>query len=271
METKEHIRLGLAEGELRSSAYARYWLPKLAPLSEEAIQALSRGARACGLLGSLELAQSLLVDGYLPVETGYTLTNGGARVFCLTKMPRVTPAMCDWWFGWHGSEAARYKLWHPKAHLNAVWADGRGYTGKYVGRASRVTEYLGETIANLAIRFVPPSEFGLDERLLAERGETAICARVGPDGVSIEAGALIHHVRPVPGGSEMRSRFWIYGENLRLPSLPGPISRVAARALGLFARADARQAELLLVHCAEEMAHLAAFLPELHAEFGGAR
>jgi hypothetical protein len=272
MATKENKRLGLSEAELSASPYAGYWHPELAPLRKDVVQALARGARACELLGPIEDAPSLLVNGYLPIETGYTLTRGGgARLACLTPMPGVAPAMWDWWFGWHGSESARYKLWHPKAHVSADWADGQGFTGGYVGRTSRVTEYFGEATANLAIRFVPPSEFGLDEEQLAARGELAICARAGPDGAPVQAGALIHHIRPVPGGCEMRSRFWIYGENLRVVGLPGPISQLAAKAARLFAPADARQAELLLVHCAEEMAHLSAFLPELYAEFGDVR
>jgi hypothetical protein len=85
--------------------------------------------------------------------------------------------MWDWWFAWHGSEAQRYKLWHPRAHMHAVWADGRSDLNHYVGRTSHVVEYVGNQRLNLAIHFVPTSSLGLDEARLKREGEVAICAR----------------------------------------------------------------------------------------------
>ena len=76
---------------------------------------------------------------------------------------------------------------------------------------------------------------------------------------------------PVPGGCEMRSRFWIAGRHLSLPWLPGKAGQLAARALGRLAAPGKADAEALLIHCAEEMNHLAARLPALYAEFGPGR
>jgi hypothetical protein len=62
--------------------------------------------------------------------------------------------MVDWWFGWHGEEPQRYKLWHPRAHLHACWTEpGTGY----VGRTSVVDEYIGTSLRRASIRFVPAS------------------------------------------------------------------------------------------------------------------
>jgi hypothetical protein len=89
-------------------------------------------------------------------------------------MPGVTPAMWAWWFGWHGSDARRYKLWHPRAHASAQWSDGGG-DGRYVGRTSVVREYLGSAYTKAAIQFVEPPVLGLEPN----GGEVAVCARLG--------------------------------------------------------------------------------------------
>lgn len=270
MAGNDTISLGFSREALAASPYARFFRPELAPLAAEVREALAVGGRAPELFASHRDAVGLLDDGDQPVETGYTLTpDGGARVFCRTPMPGVTPEMWAWWFAWHGSEAARYKLWHPQAHLDARWADGAGETGSYIGRTSRVVEYIGDVRAALAIRFVPPAEYGLSDAALAARGEVAICARAGRDGTGFEAGAMIHHLRPTPDGCEMRSRFWLFGDAMHFPKLSPGLGRVASRALSRLAGPKQRDAAALLVHCAQEMAHLAAFLPALHETFGG--
>jgi hypothetical protein len=85
---------------------------------------------------------------------------------------------------------------------------------------------------------------------------TAICALTAPVGLPVTAGALIHQVRRTERGSEMRSRFWLGGENMG--GFLAPLARHALTA----SEADGRA---LFVHCAEEMAHLARFLPALYA------
>lgn len=268
MPAHSPLRLGFDDSELAASPYAGFFKPEMAPLPEHVREALSTGAVAQELLPPVERAPDLQHAGYWPVETGYTLSSdGAARVFVLTKMPEVTPAMWDWWFAWHGSQAQRYKLWHPRAHLHAAWEDGRDDLDHYVGRLSKVVEYIGPACMSLTIRFVPPATLGLDERLLAARGETAICARGGIAGTPVETGWLVHHVRPVEGGAEMRSRFWIAGANVRPRSMPGPIGALIGRAASRFSPFTATQAADLLVHCAQEMNHLAAILPALHATF----
>ena len=64
-------------------------------------------------------------EGYQQTENGYgVLDDGGYQVSVRTDMPGVTPRMWSWWFGWHGCDTRRYKLWHPRAHLSAAWKDG---------------------------------------------------------------------------------------------------------------------------------------------------
>jgi hypothetical protein len=187
-------------------------------------------------------------------------------------MPGVTPAMWDWWFAWHGSEGLRYKLWHPQAHVDVGWEDGRNDLAHYIGRVSNVVEYVGPELMRLKIRFIAPADVGLDEQRLKQNGEVAICARVGLAGLPFETAWLVHHIRPVAGGSEMRTRIWIAGDNIRPRGMPGGVGRVIGRLAGLTQPIKHEQVTELMVHDAQEMNHLAAILPDLYKTFGpGAR
>lgn len=190
-------------------------------------------------------------------------------VSCLHRMPGVKPAHWAWWFAWHGNEAARYKLWHPFAHVACAWEDGEGFNGKYIGRVSNVAEYIGGKLDRISIPFVRPSELGLDEEILQARGEVAICVKgLRARGLPVEVGTMVHHVRPTSDGCEMRSRFWVAGEFVRNKGAES--GNIVIRTIARWMPMRQEDAASMLVHNAEEMAHLAAFLPQLHAEFGDA-
>lgn len=265
-----HERLGYSPEDLAQSPYARFYNPVIAPLQPQVAEALLIGPQADELFPPASAAGSLAEPGYWPVETGYARPpDGSIRVFCLMQMPGISPEMWDWWFGWHGCEALRYKLWHPKAHIAARWADG-GDDESYIGRTSLITEYLGPRLVKGAISFVRPAAMGLDEARLAAQGEVAICARVGVPGTALKGGWLLHQLRPVEGGCEMRSRMWMGGANTAIGDHPGLLGRGVARAIRpLAARLLPAPADLP-VHNAQEMAHLAGLLPELFETFGAA-
>jgi hypothetical protein len=263
--------LGYSAEEMKTSPYARFFDPHMAALPDHVLEALSKGVVARELLPPVERASELQAEGYAWIETGYTTTSdGAARIACLTQMPGVTPAMWEWWFAWHGSEAQRYKLWHPLAHVDVRWADGRDDPSHFVGRTSHIVEYIGAKCLNVRLTFVSPSTLGFDETRLEEQGEVIICGRGAIAGLPVDAVWLVHHIRPVPGGAEMRSRFWMGGANVN----PRGMSGGAGKMLGLLAaqaqRVDARQAAEMLIHDAQEMNHLAAILPELYATFAAA-
>ena len=71
---------------------------------------------------------------------------------------------------------------------------------------------------------------------------------------------------PSAGGAEMRSRFWMGGRHIQL-RVAGNAPRLLANGLQKVARLPVQQAKDLLTHGAEEMNHLAQFLPEIYAEF----
>ena len=247
--------------------YARFFNPNLAPLAPHVCAALDRGGVPDLLLPDIDgAAQNLFGDAPV-LEDGFVLTkDGGMRVSVRTDMPGVTPAMIDWWFGWHGDAPAKYKLWHPQAHVHVGWRDPppSGASGRalYVGRTSLVDEYIASDLIRGSIRFVPPARVGFtDPRLDDDRQATIVCARIGLGDAPIDVGYLAHHVRAVPGGSEMRSRFWMGGKHVGGRNLIGGLAAGLAKRVLRLTEGDARA---LLVHCAQEMPHLAAFLPELY-------
>ena len=248
--------------------YARFFNPNLAPLAPHVCAALDRGGVPDLLLPDIDQAAQNLFGDAPVLEDGFVLTkDGGMRVSVRTSMPGVTPAMGDWWFGWHGDAPAKYKLWHPQAHVHVGWRDPppSGASGRalYVGQTSLVDEYIASDLIRGSIRFVPPASFGFtDPRLDDDRQATIVCARIGLGDAPIDVGYLAHHVRAVPGGSEMRSRFWMGGKHVGGRNLIGGLAAGLAKRVLRLTEADARA---LLVHCAQEMPHLAAFLPELYA------
>lgn len=260
--------LGYDDDESKTSAYARFFNPLMAELPPHVLEALSKGAMAHELLPPIEQLGYLQSDGYSLLENGYTIApDGSARIACLTKMPGVTPAMWEWWFAWHGSEAQRYKLWHPLAHVDVGWADGRDDLEHYIGRTSNIVEYLGSDCMKLAVSFVAPAEIGFDEDTLVTRGETAICGRISLPSLGMETGWLVHHIRPVPGGSEMRSRFWIGGKNINPLGMTGSLGKILGSAVSKLQKPTKAQAQELMIHDAQEMNHLTSFLPELYETF----
>ncbi|MET7769516.1 hypothetical protein [Nocardia sp. NPDC005366] len=217
------------------------------------------------------LRGDLAATGYSRVETGYGRTvSGQTWVAVHTVMPGVTSAMWDWWFGWHSSESARYKLWHPDAHLYAGIAADRTAEpipdrDKYIGNISYVDEYIGPKLQQLAIAFQDPLAHGFD----VPEGHTTILARVGSSVAPVDVGWLAHQVRPIAGGCEMRSRFYLDMWGLRVPDL-GRAADAVGRGPSVDPRdlaADLDAARELLLHCGQEMNHLARFLPDLYREF----
>jgi len=254
--------------------YGRFWNPALPALQPHVREALLVGSQPPELLPTLSAAPGMLTSEE-QLETGFGLLPDGAMaVAVLTDMPGVTAAMWDWWFGWHSADSRRYRLWHPQAHMFAAWADpdaehpAGSDRQRYVGRTSFVDEYLGSVRTELAIQFLPPSDLGFPEKLLSDGQNTVIAARAGLSSAPLDAGYLVHHVREVPGGVQMRSRFWLGGAHVQARGHP-----VADPAVRLLARMAMRrtedQARALLVHCAHEMSHLAVFLPELHKQAEG--
>ncbi|KZS60818.1 DAPG hydrolase family protein [Mycobacterium ostraviense] len=250
--------------------FAKFFKPEMASLPPHVVGALQHGPQGGMALLAFDDAATVADEGYHQTENGYgILEDGSFQVSVRTDMPGVTPAMWVWWFGWHGCDTRRYKLWHPRAHLSAAWKDGddagRQGNQRYLGRWSMISEYIGSAMLNAAIQFVAPAALGLPPD---SDDAVAICARLGSGDAPVDVGWFVHHIRSTPGGSEMRSRFWMGGPHIEVRKAPSVASKavrpIAARVLGN----PAATARNLLVHCAQEMNHLAGFLAELHQDFG---
>ena len=267
--------LGMRPGDLDGKPYARYWNPDMGPLQDPVRRALEHGVEAAELGFPVAEANQLLEPGYLPLENGFTrLANGQVFVAVLTKMPRVTSEMIDWWFGWHYMESQRYKLWHPRAHV--------------LNRAERM---IGDDPGALGPREVSPQSqlrHGVRGRGPARHHDHVRgCLRVPrrlplrsrrgrhrplrrgrlPERAPRPSEDLIHLIRETRDGCEMRSRFWLGRIELRDVPAAGLLSKlagsrfVAKRAVPIALGRD------MVVHCAVEMNHLASFLPDLYADY----
>jgi hypothetical protein len=246
--------------------YGKYYDENMVDLAPQVQDALESIPFPIGALSRFIEAKFLKEEGYTDLETGYTNElDGSIHAAIFTAMPGVTPEMCDWWFGWHGSQNSRYKLWHPKSHVSSVWEDGEDDI-TYIGRNSIIEEYIDDKFMKLLIQFKHPTEFGFSINAIKDPSKSVyICATIGHSKFPIDYGYLVHQVRAVEGGSEMRSRFWIGGQYIharkecKLTGLTSSfiqIMKIISPDLG----------RKMLIHCSEEMNHLAAFLPTLYAE-----
>jgi DAPG hydrolase PhiG domain len=194
--------------------------------------------------------------------------HGRVLVTCQTDMPGVTPAMMDWWFGWHLTHSERYRLWHPLDHVGCTVQEDRSACAsdrlRYTGNVSHVDEYIGGRLMKLSIAFRDPAEIGLGTQDASV--STTIYATTLDRVLGGQGGHLVHHVRRQGDGSQMRSAFWL-GDILHphpwVQTLVGSVlnTRAARQVL-----VSDHMAVNLLRHCAEEMNHLAGILPALYLQ-----
>jgi len=174
--------------------------------------------------------------------------------------------MWDWGNGWHGSEDERYKLWHPHAHISARWEDGSSDTG-YVGRNTIIKEYTGQYMLDAVIQFKSPSDFGFShESVNHPENAVFICAKIGHPSFPVDFGYLVHQVRRTPQGAEMRSRFWIGGKYVSART-DKFLNKAAVNVLQKVKGLPNNFGQDLMLHCAEEMNHLAVILPQLYQTY----
>ena len=184
----------------------------------------------------------MLDSGYLPIETGYyRLPNGQMHVAVLTRMPCCSGEMVDWWFG-HILDAQTYRRWHPKSHLALRW-DKNKLPGHYVGTSHIIKKKLHGDVIQLRIHYHDPCEFLDMAKLEKARAGAVICANIY-DFQKVPQGRVIHIIRDLDFGCEMRSRFWLF-------------------------KASEAESRALMEHCIEEMGNLADFLPDLFAGKNG--
>ena len=267
--------LGMRDGDLKGKPYAHHWNPFMAPLQPQVREALLHGPEAEELALPLDEAHRLLEVGPLPMENGYTeRTSGEIFVAVETQMPSVTGAMFEWWMGWHPGEPQRYKLWHPRAHLDNGTREGQSDNPQLSDREKYltkhfVTEYVGRKCQRITIHFSPAEDWFPPSTQLDAHGTTAlVCGTVHLRRPRIKIAHLIHQIREGPdSGTVMRSRFWLGPPEWRGLSRQHWLSRALGRAGAMRRQHGGDLGRDMLVHCGMEMNHLASFLPALYADY----
>jgi len=250
---------------------AKYWYQTAKPDSMLLV-ALHNGPMSSSDILEWEDRFELSNPGYQKVENGYCkLDDGSGYVAVKTFFPDCTAEMLDWWFVWaQQEEHIRYKIWYPGAHYSMAeistpsapeYQDGKQSWGK-----SRFpVEDVGLGVEQIRLDFVPPSDFGFEEE---PDSSSIVTVRVGLANGIFKHTDMIHYVRPVKGGVEMRSRFWLARD---LEAMSGGIGLAAFFADNKFVKNKAlppNAPKELAFHCATEYSQLASFLPELYELYG---
>jgi phloretin hydrolase len=219
----------------------------------------------------------LLNPGYFEVEAGWCmLPQGGLYVSNYTRMPGVTVDMFNWWFWWHSLEDARYKIWWPHGHFGisvsdrdrAIITDPRTpVTERFQGRTHFVLENTGgPSTEKIAISFMTPEMLGFD---MSRFRSPNVGTVVGANGVSLllnpppgapvfkTPACMLHFIREIDGGVELRTRFWIGYHILdKKPQYSMPKGAMIPPFV----------AQGLAMHNVLEFSNLRSFLPQIYAE-----
>jgi len=257
--------------------FEKYLTRKNTPMPKVHLAILEKGTQisADAVLQRTNINQ-LFNEGYLPTENGFHRRDDGATyVAVLTKMPKVSLEMIDWWFWWHAAEGIRYQLWYPSMHfdINADFGGHYNDTSKSYRERLHLSEHLvsedvGMGKGDILIDFKSPKEFGFDENKLDPKKTTIICARVGLPDKGVWFTEMCHFVRVVAGGGvEMRSRFWMGNRVKRM----GGIGQAFLNALlnQSFIKRNMIPQEAgssMFHHCSQEYHNMSEFLPQLYRE-----
>ena len=245
---------------------SKYYHREPAPIPAEKLALLAKGPCDPGCALDIHHRNDLFLSGYLPVETGYcVLEDGTGFVANHTAMPGVTAEMFDWWFAWHGCGPLRYTIWDPEDHTGAVslnYGQARcaalSMKERYWGTTHIIREDIGMGADELFASFREPRELGYEQdKIGTDACSTIVCANSGTTRSAQMSVVMTNFLRSVPGGSELRTRFWM-GWHI--------ISGKARRMLPEGAALPIEVPRALVYHNAKEFTNLAAILPQVYAE-----
>jgi hypothetical protein len=202
-------------------------------------------------------------DDYLPCRIGYAnLPDGTAVLSNWVDMPGVTPEMFDWWFAWHGLEPLRYKIWCRDEHHQAITRNRE----KALDTSLSMKERYWDTVHDVKEAMIPdgppmdiiigfrnPADIGFDPEKLKGFKGTIVCS--GSEHAPV---IMCHFVRPVPGGAELHTRFWM-GWNVKGGKPVRGIPEGVVMPLDM--------TKVLLRHNIKEFTNLASLLPKVYPEY----
>ncbi len=250
---------------------AKYWY-KISKPDSLVLEALRSGPIPRSEILDWENRIELSNPGYQKYENGWCrLEDGSGYVAVKTFFPNATAEMLDWWFVWaQEKENIRYKIWYPGAHysmaqINTPNAPDYPKDKLSWGKSRFPVEDIGIGVSRIRLDFVPPGEFGFE---VVPDSTTIITVKVGLTNGILKHTDMIHYVRPVEGGVEMRSRFWIARD---FEAMSGGLGLAALLANNKFIKQEMlppNGPKELAFHCATEYSQLASFLPELYKLYG---
>ncbi|MCC8122242.1 MAG: phloretin hydrolase [Oscillospiraceae bacterium] len=259
-----------ATNEDRKKSYFKYYLQEVSPGDPEKCALITPEPYDNATALRIENRNDLFLPGALPCEFGWwQLEDGTALIANRTLMPGVTGEMFDWWFAWHPIYRLRYAIWDNEDHYD-VYVDDPAHTRdmslsmreRHWDSIHNIWEDIGTgQVDLLRIHFRNPADMGYD----ASKLDTDACnALVAANVIVVGSGdmpdvpvVMTHFLRPVEGGSELRSRFWFgwqiidgkpvksIPDGVKVPSM-GPVC--------------------LLNHNVKEFSNLARILPLVYAE-----
>ncbi|MEM6803999.1 MAG: hypothetical protein AAF696_21520 [Bacteroidota bacterium] len=256
--------------------FTQYLQRENSPMPQDHLEILQKGEEMPAA-DTLDRGQihALLDNGYLAGENGFRrLADGSYYVSVLSKMPKVSIEMIDWWFWWHAAEGVRYQIWYPAMHFDISADFGGHYEDKSKSYRERlhlsshlVTEDVGTGKEKILIDFMSPAQFGFDQSRINPRKETIICARVGSPDRGVWATEMCHYVREVEKGVEMRSRFWLGQKVTRMGGFAQNfLNSILNTAFVKKKLLPKDLGKSMFHHCSQEYHNLADILPSLYQE-----
>lgn len=256
----------------KQKSYYKYFVQEMAAPNPELLEKIKQGPCDNAVAHRIEDRNDLFKPGYLndgASEFGYwLLENGTAMIANKTFFPGATGEMFDWWFAWHPIDRLRYGIWDHDDHYDVYLDDPikarditKSMRERHWGSVHHVWEDIGMGNGLLTIAFRRPGELGYDESLIdTEHCNALVCANcctVGNSDIPDIPVVMTHFLRPVEGGSELRSRFW-FGYQI----IDGkPVKTIPdGTSIPEFVPV------CLLNHNVKEFANLAAILPSVYAE-----
>ncbi|MBF7097253.1 DAPG hydrolase family protein [Alkalibacter mobilis] len=254
----------------KEKSYFKYYLKKINEGPIEKHAKVSDGILDNSTALRIHDRNDLFNEGYLSEEFGqWQLEDGTALIANKTFFPNVTGEMFDWWFAWHPIDRLRYAIWDNEDHYDVNLEDpskaldfSLSMRERHWGSIHYIWEDIGTgNVDLLKISFKRPSEFGYDEsKVDTALCNALICANVlvyGNDKMPDVPVVMTHFLRPVKGGSELRSRFWFGWQIIDghpVKSIPDDLQIPIAGP------------EALLKHNIKEFSNLAEILPLVYKE-----
>lgn len=201
----------------KEKPYAKYFYMPYPEVPQD-LQAKMTHPMDPALAHSIYEIDQLLDPGYLPGEFGWCMMpDGSGYLSFVTQMPGVTLEMIDWWYSWFGLEDIRYQIFDPNdhfkikvtaKHLRQRLDPALSLRQRYWNTTDFAVNNVGNGTAALRICYRSPEDFGFDMERLNNLPATAVCAHTGPPESDVPRTVFVHFAREVPGGVELRSRFW---------------------------------------------------------------